>query len=514
MKGYLNLVIEYPGERIFETPARQMILVGLWEKKLPDPGRFLCLPARQAIRLLAGYEIEGCCFVVEKDTEGAVTEIFAYRGPATAHEVYFSAGQNGGWIISNMFRYVLGSLPLSRRDISPEGFLDFLLFQHSPLPESPIGAIRRLGHGDLLHVDRRGAPRISTLSRLEIPGPPSDFRAGVDLIGKTLSLAVENLPEGVSNLLSGGIDSTLVQVLLGPGHAAVYASIDSPELAFEDDYATRAASLCGVTLQKINLAEREFPILLERETSLARLPLPLLQIPVISAVFDHCTPHFSSGFSADALFSLSRSNRELILKGADPVSFPVECFSTSSERSVIEEIFGKEKVGERICMRNEYVRSRVREPESFSGLNLGCLTSFYCNSFPAYRQLAEARGKTISSPFKDRQLVQAALSLPIPERILRRAIFKPALKDILSRRLPGYPLELKKGGSSLPRTRFCQNGPLRDYFRENPLPYFVTESKAGPVLQPDLGSSMTTFRCIAWSMWERSLKEIPREVTS
>ena len=514
MKGYLNLEISDPGKRVFETPARKVTLVGLWEKKLPDPGRFLGLPARQAIRLLAGYEIDGCCFVAEKDTEGTVAEIFAYRGPATAHEVYFAAGQNGNWILSNMFRSVLGSLPLNRRDVSPEGFLDFLLFQHSPLPESPIGAIRRLGQGDLLCVDRRGAPRISTLSRLEIPGPPSDFRDGADMIEKTLSLAVESLPKGVLNLLSGGIDSTLVQVFLGPGHAAVTASIDSPELAFERDYATQAASLCGVTLQDIGLVEREFPILLERETSMARLPLPLLQIPVISAAFDNCAPHFSSGFAADALFSLTRSSRELILKGGDPGSFNMEDFSISSERPVIEGIFGKEAVKKRICMRNEYVRSRIGEPESFSDLNLGCLASYYSSSFPAYRQLAAARGKTLSSPFKDRRLVQAALSLPVPERIFRKAVFKPALKDILSRRLPGYPLELEKGGSGLPRTRFCQNGPLRDYFRENPLPDLITGSKADPVLGPDWNSSMTTFRCIAWSMWERSLKEISREATS
>jgi len=123
LKGYLNLEISDPGKRVFETPARQVTLVGLWEKKLPDPGRFLGLPARQAIQLLAGYEIDGCCFVVEKDTEETVAEIFAYRGPATAHEVYFAAGQNGNWILSNMFRSVLGSLPLNRRDVSPEGFL-------------------------------------------------------------------------------------------------------------------------------------------------------------------------------------------------------------------------------------------------------------------------------------------------------------------------------------------------------------------------------------------------------
>lgn len=514
MKRNLNLVISYPGKRVFETPSRQVTLIGLWEKRLPDPGHFLGLPARQAIRLLSGYEIDGCCFVAEKDAEGAVAEIFSYRGPATAHEVYFTPLSGGGWILSDMFRSVLGSLPPSRRSVSPEGFLDFLLFQHSPLPESPVGAIRRLGHGDLLRVDRRGASMITPLSRLKIPEPPSSFREGTDLIEKILSLAAEKLPEGVMNMLSGGIDSTLVQVLLGPRHAAVTASIDSPEFAFERGYAAQAASLCGVARQEICIAEKDYLTLMGKETSLAQLPLPLLQIPVISAVFDHCAPHFSSGFAADAFFSLSRSIRKLVLNGISPESLPVENFSVTSERSVIEGIFGKEAVEKRICMRNEYVRSRVGEPESFSGLNLGCLSSYYCSAFPVYRQLAETRGKTLSSLFKGRQMVEATLSLPAPERIFRKEVFKPVLKDILSRRIPAYPLELEKGGSGLPRTRFCQSGPLQSYFRENPLPDLITGSNADPIRQPDWGSSMTTFRCIAWSMWERSLKEISREGTS
>lgn len=505
MHGEISLFLADPGRRSFETPRRRVILLGLWKKTLPDPARFMDLPGPGIVRFLAEYEIDGCCIVAEKDGEGALARAYACRGPATAHGIYMSTGPEGGRVLSDTFKGALESLPLPLRDASPEGFLDFLLFQASPLPESPVSAIKSLGHGDLLDIERDGTSRISPLSRLEIPEPCVDFREGVERIEETLSLAVENLPDGVVNLLSGGVDSTLVQVLLGPGHGAVTASIDSPEFAFERGYAARAACLCGVSRQEIFLSEGDFLHLLERETSLAKMPLSLLQNSLIAAAFDCQASRFSSGFNADSFFSLSRPRRKLVREGAFPTSFPAEAFSVSSERPILESIFGKEAIEKRIRERTEYVLGRVREPESLSGLNLGCLLSYFCSSFSIYLQQAAARGKTLDSLFMGRRLVEAALAMPVPERVCRKGVFKPVLKDILSSHLPGYPLELEKGGSGLPRTRFCQSGPLKGYFRENPLPKFVPKEKAGPILEPLWESSMTTYRCIAWSLWEKCL---------
>ncbi len=511
MPGEISLVLADPGRKSFETPRRSVILLGLWKKALPGPERFMDLPGREMVRFLAEYEIDGCCLVAEKDAKGAFAETYAYRGPATAHEIYMTTGPEGDWILSDTFRGVLESLPMSLRATSPDGFLDFLLFQASPLPESPVSAIKRLGHGDLLHIGRDGTSRVSRLSRLEIPELCPDFREGVGRIEKTLSLAVENLPEGIVNLFSGGVDSTLVQVLLGPGHGAVTASIDSPEFAFEKGYATLAASLCGISRQEIFLSEGDFLHLLERETAMAKTPLSLLQASLIGAVFDCPASRFSSGFDADSFFSLSRSRRKLAKEGVSPISFPAEDFSVSSERPILEGIFGKEAIEKRIRERTEYVLGRVGEPERLSGLNLGCLLSYFCSSFSIYLQQAAARGKTLDSLFIGRRLVEEALAMPVPERVYRKGVFKPVLKDILSRRLPGYPLEIEKGGSGLPRTRFCQSGPLKGYFRENPLPEFIPKEKAGLILEPLWESSMTTYRCIAWSVWEKCLEFNPPE---
>jgi hypothetical protein len=508
MSGKLEVVVSNPEKRIFETPSRQLILVGRWGETLPDAGRFMGLPRDEAIRLLAGQEVDGCCVVTEKDAWGNPAEILAYRGPASGCELYYAQAGEGAFFVSDSFRDAVEVFPPSQRKLSAEGFLDFLLFQYSVFPETPVDPIRRLGHGELLRAGRDGDVSLEIMGRLDASGSVKDYEDGVDRIEEALCGAMGRTPEGTMNLLSGGVDSTLVQVLLGSGHGAVAAAVDSPEFAFETENAKQSASLCGVNLEQRLARESEFLDLLEKETRLGKIPLPLPQVALIASVFDVESPSFVSGFDADSLFSLPRSKRKLVLEGVDPGSFEEEGFSVSPERGLIEDLFGKERVADRIAERKEAVRSRVVNPQGLSRLALGCLTSFFCSSFPAYRQLALARKKSFSTPYMDRQVVEAALGVPLPDRVVRNRVFKPVLKEILARRLPGFPREQEKGGSGLPRTRLCTEGPLKDYFRGNALPAHIDPEKAGPILDPGWESSMTAFRCIAWSVWEKAIREI------
>ncbi len=511
MSGKFEILLMNPEKRVFETPSRQVILSGRWEKTLPDAGRFMGLPAIEAVRLLARHEVDGCCLVAEKDARGNPAEILAYRGPSSGCELYYARDGEGRFFISDSFREVVEVFPPARRRLSENGFLDYLLFQYSVFPETPIEQIRRLGYGELLRTDRDGGCSLERMERLDASGRVKDFEDGVDRIEEALHRAAGKTPEGAVNLLSGGVDSTLVQVLIGQGHGAVAAGIDSPEFAFETENAKRAASLCGICLMPHFARESEILDLIVKETRLAKVPLPLLQVALIAGVFDVQAPSFVSGFDADSLFSLPRSKRKRVSEGADPGSFEEESFSLSPERGVVEGLFGKERVAERIAQRKEVVRSRVVDAESLGGLALGCLTSFFCSAFPVYRQLALAREKSFSTPFTDRHVVETALCIPLPERVFRNGVFKPVLKEILARRLPGFPKDQEKGGSGLPRTRLCTEGPLKGYFRENPLPVFLDPEKAHPILETGWESSMTAYRCIAWSVWEKTLAGKMRE---
>lgn len=509
MRKKLEVLVSDPVKRVFETPGRKVTLGGVWEKTLPDAGRFMGLPPEEALRLLAGYERDGIAVLAEKDTEGNLAELYAYKGPSTGCELFFSSGPGNRLVVSDSFREVLETHPPSSRPPSREGFIDFLLFQSSPLPETPIASIRRLGHGNLLKAGRDGSATERPFERLSAGRSAGTFKEGVERVEEALSKALELLPAGTVNLLSGGIDSTLVQVLLGPGHRAAAVTIDSPEFAFETENARLAASLCGVSLEEQFLEEKDYLSLLEKETSLGAMPLPLPQVAMIASVFDPGGCAFASGFDSDSLFSLPRAKRRLVLEGANPLSFAARSFSLSPEERLVKSFFTDEEIADRVERRQAYVRSRVREPECLPELEQGCLTSLYCSSFSVYRHLASERGKGLFTPFMDREFVEAALRVPLPERVFRNGVFKPVLKNILSRRLPGFPSDREKGGSGLPRTRFCAEGPLKGYFRENPLPSFIDPERAAPVLNPSWGSSMTAYRCIAWSAWEKTLKVIP-----
>jgi len=498
-----------PGRRVFETPGRQVVLLGTWEKNLPRTERWMAGSLREAAMTLAPCEIDGALVIVDLDAGGGPGELAAYRGPASGVDLFIGEAEDG-LFLSDSFREAVASLPAGDRVPSGEAFLDFLLFQHAFGPQGPVRAIRRLGHGELLAADGLGKTSVSQLSRLEVPEPPAGFGEALDEIEGLLSGVLEGLPGDTANLFSGGVDSTLLQVLSGKGHPAVTVVPDCPEFAFETAGARRSASLCGTVLEEIPVEESRYREILQAQTAAGGIPLPLLQVPVLAAAMDFTAPGFTAGFAADSLFSLPRGKRQAVRNGENPSLFEPETFSVSSEKALLEGLFGREAVAARIRERDEYVLSRVECPQGLSPLNRGCLASFFCSSAPVYRQLALARGKSLHNPYAARSLVQKALSLPVPGRLFRDGTFKPVLKGILSRHLPSYPVEEEKGGTGLPRTRFCRQGPLRDYFRENPLPAFPEPGRAGVILDPDWGSSMTAFRCIAWSMWEKTLGTVGR----
>lgn len=511
MRAKLKAEITDPLKRVFQTPRRTIILGGSWENELLDMPFLQALPPEDALLRLSRRERNGFSVLLEKDEEGCVRELYAYRGLTTGFELFFAPVPGRGWILSDSFRQVLQGLPPSSRILSRTGFVDFLLFQHSPLPETPIEGIRRIGHGNLFKATAGGSVSERQVRRLGFPEKLLSFQEGAEQTEEILGKILESVPGDCVNLLSGGVDSTLVQVLLGPGHRAAAATIDSPEFAFETENARRSAELCGVFLEEKAVSESSLLELLERQSALAALPLQLAQVVLIASAFELDGRFFSSGFDSDSLFSLPRSKRKRVLEGVPPHSFEAESFSVSPETELLKTLFGEKRIEERLEARKAYVRNRLSEPDRVSRLELGCLTSLYCSSFAVYRHLASEREKTLFTPFMDCRLVESALTIPLPERVYRQGIFKPVLKHVLARLLPAYPKNLEKGGSGLPRTRLCAEGPFKGYFLENPPPAFLDPAKADFLLNPSWDSSMTAYRCIAWSAWEKTLSFIPEE---
>jgi hypothetical protein len=102
-------------------------------------------------------------------------------------------------------------------------------------------------------------------------------------------------------------------------------------------------------------------------------------------------------------------------------------------------------------------------------------------------------------------MVRAALSIALPERILSgEGQVKPLIHRMLARKLPGA-VSPRKSGSGLPRTRYCQEGPLKEYFREHPIPGFWPDEWRSLLQSPTRESSSLVLKCASLQMWEEEM---------
>jgi hypothetical protein len=187
--------------------------------------------------------------------------------------------------------------------------------------------------------------------------------------------------------------------------------------------------------------------------------------------------------------------------------------NTGPDFPVIRDLFGEKAVSGRIEARLSHVLevvkirpgSRVEEHVQMDSLiefftRIGCVA---CRK----RQAAATFGRETREPFCSRGVMGVVSAIPPGERFFRDGEFKPVPKALLRKRFPEYPFYGKKGGSDIPRTRFCQEGPFRNFFRDRvPPERFPSRGKA-MIENPEWDWSFLTLSTAAFSVWqERVLK--------
>jgi hypothetical protein len=125
------------------------------------------------------------------------------------------------------------------------------------------------------------------------------------------------------------------------------------------------------------------------------------------------------------------------------------------------------------------------------------------------RQQALCTGRIVLTPFACRSLIDLAMSMPMPRRILNNGVVKHVAKSLLARRLPGYPVLTRKGGSDVPRTRFFQEGPLKDIFLEEKIPRFWPGDHADWLLHPSRETSFVALNALGYAQWQNRVLENP-----
>jgi len=188
----------------------------------------------------------------------------------------------------------------------------------------------------------------------------------------------------------------------------------------------------------------------------------------------------------------------------------------------ISKLFGKDSLIDNLKRRNEYVLKRIenfnfadRGKDNFMQYAhvLGYFTMI--NEMEADEQVEMPLGKTLSTPYSSRKLLESMLSLDIHHRYEREGFNeKPYAKMLLAERLPGYEVNKKKLGGSLPRTWMVTEGPLRGYFKEHMIPDFVPKQMQNEFKNPGWDNSWSVKYTIMHSIWkeevfDQSVKKFP-----
>jgi hypothetical protein len=451
---------------------------------------------------------------------GHADRVVAYRSILSNRDLYYFDLHDSVLLITDSFRNVLANIPVAEREINERAISDLVLFRTTPPDETYLIGLGRLGHGVRREWDSAGA-RESIVDRLGPSGSSEPF--GPQEIENFIRELINEAPLGESkvNLLSGGVDSTLLQTYLSEDFPSVSIGVDSAEFADEVGYARRAVSLLNNPHREIIVPEVEYLDVVSDAIESCCLPPHHVQVMVPDTVMrDTDYRDYLSAEFADITFGLPNVPRhefthrlrgvgillstigadawlpgELGAKAGRLVAFgrsiraPVDSWealgasaSTFTEMDRAKMLLGETEVRNRIERRAGYVAARFSNENSpaaplYRHIEFSHVVSLLCEeTIVLWRQMAMARGKSLQTPFASNRLFGRALDIPVEQRYARKGEAKFLLKGLLARRLPGFDVGIPKRGG-LPIERWFESGPFRHGFETYGRPDFLSEQE-------------------------------------
>ncbi len=429
----------------------------------------------------------------------------AFRGLFSGFELFRAETPEGDLLLTDDFKFA--GRAGGKRKTSPTSLLDYLLFQYPAGNETFLPGVFRLGPGEALSVNSLeiGRPWPWQAERLRLPSkvsPPEALERAREALSASVEKAIEGTLEAAV-LFSGGIDSTLLAFFGGRRSIALHAAIDTPELAYEEDYAYSSCRQLGIPLVRELFFERDFLEDLKETTARLGRPFPVTNFQAVfhNRLFQLPYGLFLSGDSADRLFG------HTLAPCGTWMDNPFSSLVRYCPPDLLCEMFGRELVESRVRLYEEAL-GRMAGPDSggLADTQETDLSIFFSLSYWVhyFRPLAAAYGKRFIAPFARRGVFEAAMSCPAEHR-LGGSHPKPLLREMLRELLPGYPADRKKGGTGVPRTRFCQAGPLKDFFRMHELPSGIPSRCAGIFREPGWETSALVLQAATYRLWEETL---------
>jgi len=294
-------------------------------------------------------------------------------------------------------------------------------------------------------------------------------------------------------MLSGGVDSTVLDPYLANPTESVTGSFDTPELEREREYADRANALVETDREVVEMRESSYLERLEAAVDALGMPPHQLQTPTFDGIFREYdgSDTLVSGQVADGVFGLGgplemgrkvwrtrhlryvppvveklRRHRAVLERlrrqPSDPDGQALR-FATATDIPSAVDAMGRREYDRRQRARYEYAIARAPDATGDSyarHMHVGQWVDFFCEDTDTiWRQAGFARGREMYTPFAGKAVAELALGLPSPERYVHDGEPKYVPKNLLGEWYPEYDRSKPKGNGNFPADRFLSSGP-------------------------------------------------------
>lgn len=440
---------------------------------------------------------------------------------------------------------------LDRVEVSEEAMVQHFLFRYALGTHTYFQNIHRLLSGHMFRWragdieikqlrDLRPAPDAPTFDRADSHSIDSLYKE----MGKVIEAYIQDMESaghGFGNMLSGGIDSTLIQLLINdhipaPAQRKTFSyAVRVPRFEFEIEYARDAAQALRTDHTFVDVRPDDYPELLTRTIETLAYPIPAESQPCKLAIAEHLSESesdlrfFFVGTGGDTLHGTSLVRKMVVLDAVrgfplsspilngvatllrpiapskahglrqvagmlpeldDPYSYKVPANITAvyTDIDMARRSFGdealKKALGYRHAMEEKFLNSS-HHIEKVHALEL--VTDAY-ETGVLVNHLYLAHGREQIYPYLDEEFIRISYAFDPSIRYVEGWQVKPLLRAILERRSLASFTQKPKGPSVFNDDlyRWMSDGPLRDMVHAIDRPAFLSKSDFETLLRvPD-----------------------------
>jgi len=431
------------------------------------------------------------------------------------------------------------------QDILPFHFL----LRHAPGTLTCFRGVNRLFPGQLFQW-REGNLQVRPVQDLRTENREPQFARGDadpvthvyqeirDVVGAYIDDFSQS-GQGVGNLLSGGVDSSIILLatkerIPSTPKSYSYAPLQTPSFEFEIGYARYASRVLGTEHTFIEFTPQDYPNLIVRAVELLGQPVLSDAEPCKLAVAEFLARnvgdrrYFFVAQGADTLFGQDIARKiklldmvrrvpgsrsvltaaghllkgatgrgQVLLKGADIMAHyhdpdyffaPTNTIAVWSDIDMARRSFGDQVVRQVFTYRRELEEEYLHSTNHTERVHVVELLSSTYEIQTQSSQLFLANDKEEIYPFMDDDIIRLSLAFPPERRYIRGLRVKPLLKDILERKGLSTIARRRKGGSTFTNDLYewMRSGPLSEMVHAIARPGFLSKADMEQVMaHPD-----------------------------